>query len=66
MVPNKAQSSQRPRLDKQDRLFKRFYEPLVLLHVLDPNGEQRTRRHTVDVTDAPGMELCELRRTFLD
>jgi hypothetical protein len=39
MVPNKAQSLTGPRLDKQDRLFKRFYEPLVLLYVLDLNGE---------------------------
>jgi hypothetical protein len=37
----------------------------VLLHILDPNGEQRTPR-AVDVTDTPDMELRELRRTFLD
>jgi hypothetical protein len=44
---------------------KRFYEPLVLLHVLNPNGEQRTP-HAVDVTDTSDMQLRELRRTFLD
>jgi hypothetical protein len=49
MSPKKTQSKT-PRLDPKDRLLKRFYEPLVLLHVLDPNGEQRTPR-ALDVTD---------------
>lgn len=66
MAPKKVQSSKTPRLDPVDRLLKRFYEPLVLLHVLDPNGERRTPRRAVDVTDTPDMELRELRRTFLD
>jgi hypothetical protein len=64
MSPKKTQPKT-PRLDPKDRLFKRFYEPLVLLHVLDPNGEQRTPR-AVDVTDTSDMQLRELRRTFLD
>jgi hypothetical protein len=66
MVPNKDQPSKGPRLYKEDRLLMRFYEPLVLLHTLDRNGAQRISRHAVDVADAPHMELCELRRAFLD
>lgn len=66
MVPNKNHPSKGPRLDKEDRLLKRFYEPLVLLHVLDPNGAQRISRHAVDMADAPHVELWELRRAFLD
>jgi len=54
-----------PRLDPEDRLLKRFYEPLVLLHVLDQNGEQRTPR-SLGIRDSSDMQLRELRRTFLD
>lgn len=54
-----------PRLDPKDRLLKRFYEPLVLLHVLDRNSEQRVPR-SLDIRDSSDMELRELRRTFLD
>jgi hypothetical protein len=47
------------------KLLRRFYEPLVLLHVLDPNGEERIL-HALEHTDTVNMQLCELRRTFLN
>jgi hypothetical protein len=64
MLRQKARSKA-PRLDPEDRLLKRFYEPLVLLHVLDRNGEQRTPR-SLEITDSSEMQLRDLRRTFLD
>jgi hypothetical protein len=64
MLCQKARSKA-PRLDPEDRLLKRFYEPLVLLHVLDRNGEQRMPR-TPEIGDLSDMQLRELRRTFLD
>jgi OTT_1508-like deaminase len=52
-----------PRLDAHKRLLSRFYEPLVLLHVLDRNGEQRVpRSHQEDFSTS----AQELRRNFLE
>ena len=50
----------------EDRLRNRFYEPLVLLHVLDRNGQQRISRCPSEDLLAPQLQLRELRRTFLD
>ncbi|KFY28260.1 hypothetical protein V493_03027 [Pseudogymnoascus sp. VKM F-4281 (FW-2241)] len=47
------------------KLLRRFYEPLVLLHVLDPNGEQRIPRAWEDA-DTVHMQLRNLRRNFLN
>lgn len=66
MESQKIQPSKRPRLDPEARLLSRFYEPLVLLHVLDGNGEQKTYRCGAEDTDTPLMQLRELWRTFLD
>jgi hypothetical protein len=61
-----AQTSKGPRLSPEDRLKSRFYEPLVLLHVLDRNGQQRISRCPSEDPVAPQLQLRELRRTFLD
>ena len=55
-----------PRMSPEIRLLYRFYEPLVLLHVLDPTGEQRISRCPSEDLDAPQLELRELRRNFLE
>lgn len=47
------------------KLLKRFYEPLVLLHVLDPIGEQRIPRAWEEADTVP-MRRRELRRNFLN
>jgi hypothetical protein len=60
-----AQTSKGPRLSPEDRLKCRFYEPLVLLHVLDRNGQQRISRCPSEDPVAPQLQLRELRRTFL-
>ncbi len=54
-----------PRLSPEDRLKSRFYEPLVLLHVLDRNGQQHISRCPSEDLVAPQLQLRELRRTFL-
>lgn len=62
----KTQASKGPRLDAEDRLRSRFYEPLILLHILDRNGGQRISRcPSVEAVDSE-LDLRELRRTFLD
>jgi hypothetical protein len=58
-------SSKTPRLDPDGRRLARFYEPLVLLHVLDPNGWRGIPRATEE-TDTTHTQLRELRQTFLD
>lgn len=55
-----------PRMSPELRLLYRFYEPLVLLHVLDPNGEQRISPCPSEDLVAPRLELRELRRNFLE
>jgi hypothetical protein len=61
----KAQTSKGPRLFPEDRLRCRFYEPLVLLDVLDRNGQQRISRCPSEDQAAPQLQLRELRRTFV-
>jgi hypothetical protein len=61
-----GKKAQAPRLYPEDRLNRRFYEPLVLLHVLDRNGQQRISRCPSEDQVAPRPQPCELRRTFLD
>lgn len=55
-----------PRFSPEHRLKCRFYEPLVLLHVLDPIGEQRIPPCPSEDLVAPWLELRELRRNFLE
>jgi len=55
-----------PRFSPEDRLQYRFYEPLVLLHVLDPYGQQRISPCPSEDLAAPRLELRELRREFLE
>jgi hypothetical protein len=57
--------AQTPRLSPDDRLNSRFYEPLVLLHILDRNGEQHVSRCPSEDLVGPQPQLRELRRTFL-
>jgi hypothetical protein len=54
-----------PRLSAEDRLKYRFYEPLVLLHILDPHGQQRISPCPSEDLVANRLELRELRRNFL-
>jgi hypothetical protein len=62
----KARASNGPRLSPEYRLQSRFYEPLVLLHILDRNGERRISRCPSEDLVIPQLQLRELRRTFLD
>ncbi|KAL5349546.1 hypothetical protein ACLOAV_005841 [Pseudogymnoascus australis] len=63
----KAKMSKGPRLCPDERLRSRLYEPLVLLHVLDRNGEQRISRCPSEDLVAPQLQqLRELRRDFLE
>ena len=55
-----------PRMSPEVKLLYRFYEPLVLLHVLDPIGEQRISPCPSEDLVAPRLELRELRRNFLE
>ena len=58
-----SRRSGRPRLDPKERLLHRFYEPLVLLRVLDPTrGVQNTNM----VSDSRSDNSQDLRRKFLD
>src|SRR5947207_9224995 len=58
-----SRRSGRPRMDRTERLLHRFYEPLVLLRVLDPTrGVQNTNRGPDSTFDT----LQDLRRKFLD
>jgi hypothetical protein len=55
-----------PRLNSEDRLRSRFYEPLILLHLMDRNGELRVSRCPSEDRVTDHLQLRELRRTFLD
>jgi len=55
-----------PRLSPEEKLESRFYEPLVLLQILDRNSPQRISRCPSEDLAAPQLQLRELRRTFLD
>ena len=50
----------------KERLLSRFYEPLVLLHVLDRNGEQIRSRCPSSDGEESQLDLQELRRKFLN
>lgn len=59
-------NSSGPRLDAHNRLLCRFYEPLALLHILDPNGDNRIPRcPSLDLV-TPSLHPQELRRAFLE
>ncbi|KAH9207092.1 hypothetical protein DL95DRAFT_278118, partial [Leptodontidium sp. 2 PMI_412] len=55
-----------PRLNSEDRLRSRFYEPLILLHLMDRNGELRVSRSPSEDQVTDHLQLRELRRSFLD
>jgi hypothetical protein len=60
MKESKVPNSSPQRYPGERNLRRRFYEPLVLLQVLDKNGGQR-------IPCCPsGMQLCELRRSLLN
>jgi hypothetical protein len=59
-------TSSGPRLDPHMRLLSRFYEPLVLLHILDRNGGQRIPRCSSHDLIASSLHPQELRRNFLE
>jgi hypothetical protein len=63
-LAKEGEMAQTPRFSPEDRLKSRFYEPLVLLHVLDRNGQQHISRCPSDDLVAPQLQR-ELRRTFL-
>ena len=54
------------RFSPEDRLKYRFYEPLVLLHVLDPIGHQRISPCPSEDLVTPRLDLRELRQSFLE
>jgi hypothetical protein len=62
-LSNGNRKNGRPRMDPTERLLHRFYEPLVLLRVLDPT---RGAQNTNMVPDSGSDTLQELRRKFLD
>ena len=55
-----------PRLDPHKRLLSRFYEPLVLLHVLDRNSAQPISHCPSEDQATCSLQLRELRRNFLE
>lgn len=65
MEGKKTRASNCPRLSPEDRLKSRFYEPLVLLHILDRSGQRISRCPSEDPV-VPQLNLREFRRTFLD
>jgi hypothetical protein len=66
MDRNKPATRKGPRLNSADRLSSRFYEPLILLHLMDRNGELRVSRCPSEDQFTDHLQLRELRRTFLD
>lgn len=64
-LKKEGKMAQTPRFSSEDRLRSRFYEPLVLLHVLDRNGQQHISRCPSEDLVTPQLQLRELRRTFL-
>jgi hypothetical protein len=51
---------------KTDRLMMRFYEPLVLQHVLDPTRGSHIQCEPLDSLDGSELDNCKLRRSFLN
>ncbi|PMD41861.1 hypothetical protein L207DRAFT_633163 [Hyaloscypha variabilis F] len=64
-LPKEGTMAQTPRFSAEHRLQSRFYEPLVLLHILDRNGQQHISRCPSEDLVVPQVQLRELRRTFL-
>ena len=62
----KSSKVDRPRYDKLEKLLHRFYEPLVLLYVLDPTRGAHLTRPTSEWSGSTELGARELRRTFLD
>lgn len=65
-LAKEGKKARTPRFCPEDRLKSRFYEPLVLLHVLDRTGQQRISRCPSEDLVTPQLQLRELRRVFLD
>jgi hypothetical protein len=65
-LAREEKKAQTPRFSPEIRLKSRFYEALVLLHVLDRNGQQRISRCPSEDSVALQLQLRELRRTFLE
>jgi len=49
-----------------DKLMMRFYEPLVLQHVLGPTRGDRIQCEPLDSLDESELDNCNLRRLFLN
>ena len=62
---DRGKASKTPRLCPEHRFQSRFYEPLVLLHVLDRNGERQIL-HTPRDSALVLIDARELRRSFFD
>ena len=58
--------SPRPRFSDRNKLLHRFYEPLVLLHVLDNIQGDHIARAGSENPSLDGIPQNELRRRFLD
>ena len=61
-----SMSPNRPRLNPQERLLRRFYEPLVLLHTLGCTRGDRARTAMPPRENLADLPLKDLRRTFLN
>ena len=48
------------------KLMRRFYEPLILQHVLGPTRGDRIQCEPLDTLDESELDNCNLRRSFLD
>jgi len=65
--PNVSISPTRPRPRKAaDKLMMRFYEPLVLQHVLGPTRGDRIQCEPLDSLDESDLDNWNLRRSFLN
>jgi len=56
----------RPTPPESTKLMKRFYEPLVLQHVLDPTRGSHIHREPLGSLDESELDNCKLRRSFVD
>lgn len=59
-------SPNRPRLNPQERLLNRFYEPLVLLYTLGRTRGEHVRAMMSSHDHIAHLPLLDLRRTFLN
>ncbi|KAH8710108.1 hypothetical protein GQ44DRAFT_830486 [Phaeosphaeriaceae sp. PMI808] len=60
-----AASPKKPRLDPQERLLSRFYEPLVLLYTLGGTRREHTCAKLSNQENVSHMPLQDVRRRFL-